>query len=942
MVWQNFMINLKLQKSLVIVVGVLMALVSCGGQPTQPQTLADIDKAGKNTATQSTVAETKSKDQIKSAYYDYIKDAAKDDRFRVQAATRIAELELALDQSAAGTAKDLDAENAQFDQTVRNTIRLLEDTLRDFPDAEGSDHTMYQLAKAHDQIAASEQAVAVLENLVLKYPNSAYFAEAKFRIAENAFVHGLYFKAEDAYTDVLRSSGNEVFFEKALFKRGWARYKQELYSDALDDYYNAIYRHNFTDHLQLAAAEKELFDEYFRAIGLAFTYLGGPEAIQAYFSEREEPIYVYQTYQTVANLFLKQERYSDTVATYTSYAQYYPQGEGVVDAGLQIIKTWKNAGYFSRYISSFDEFFTQFQVDADYWKNTSNVIANGQKKQAIAVIRENVVLLAAFYHNNYLKKKKSQDLHSAQKWYERYLSGYSAYARQDKIYQLYAELLKLSGDNRRALAFYEMAAFDGELILDKESAYAAIYLTDKMLNGVSAQEKLPLLQKHLNYVFLYGQLYPGDKRTPEVINHAVQLAFKATQLDRVIELANILPDNATLKMQHSVGLLKAQSYFDLQQYEDAELMYQDLLVGRDISPAERENLANKLALSIYKQAEIAKANNDIDGSARYFLRIYHEVPQSELAPAAVYDAIALFMSHSMWDEAIDYLNVFKVTYPQHPYQQEVTKKLSVAYLKSNRSLEAAREFEKLSDFVVTDEEKMAAIWQAAQLYNDKGELESALRAFKEYAHKYKRPYAQNMEAMNTITEIYQKLGDRDKKLFWLRKITQADTKASKSIKTERTQYIAANAAFAMAFLRRDDYQRIRLKNPLAQSLKAKKTAMQDAVKLFGQATVYGHEEFVTQSTLAIGEIYRNFATALIESERPRNLNAEELEQYNILLEDQAFPFEDKAIEFYETNISRIASGIFDSAIKASLENLKVLYPVRYNRASKVETLIEQL
>ena len=118
--------------------------------------------------------------------------------------------------------------------------------------------------------------------------------------------------------------------------------------------------------------------------------------------------------------------------------------------------------------------------------------------------------------------------------------------------------------------------------------------------------------------------------------------------------------------------------------------------------------------------------------------------------------------------------------------------------------------------------------------------------------------------------------------------------------------------------------------------------MQDAVKLYGQAAVYGHAEFVTRSTLAIDDIYRNFSTSLLESERPRNLSADELDQYNILLEDQAFPFEDKAIEFYETNVSRIAQGTFDAATRSSLQQLKVLFPARYARPGKVETSIAQL
>ena len=48
---------------------------------------------------------------------------------------------------------------------------------------------------------------------------------------------------------------------------------------------------------------------------------------------------------------------------------------------------------------------------------------------------------------------------------------------------------------------------------------------------------------------------------------------------------------------------------------------------------------------------------------------------------------------------------------------------------------------------------------------------------------------------------------------------------------------------------------------------------------------------------------------LFASQKQKGLNVDELDQYIILLEDKAFPFEDKAIEFYEANMSHIKDGV---------------------------------
>lgn len=950
MEWQSCMIEIDFPKLLgsrcdisknvhwinvlwAFVIAVLVA--SCGSEPTKPQTLGDIDTTSKPKKYKKVAIQEKSSDDVKRAYYDYIADAAKNDRFRLQAATRIAELELSLKH-----AQESDENEAAFNKKVKETIQLLEEALKDFPNSPDNDHSLYQLAKAYDQIAENEKAIGVLKKLVSDYPSSPYFVESKFRIAEYAFIRSDYFVAEDAYTDVIRSKKNDVFYEKALFKRGWARYKQELYEDALSDFYQAVLYHKFTPYEDLVGAERELFDEYFRAIGLTFTYLGGVDAIYAYHKSQGKPIYVYRTYDTVAKLFLKQERYSDSVAVYQGYMKYYPVGDRVVEAGINIQRIWKDAGFFNRYVESFERFYGDFHIGSSFWRKSDIPVRESQYQQANESIRKNTVLLSSYYHNQYSKSKKTQHFVAAEKWYERYLSEYSAFARQDKIYPLYAQLLEKNGKQVRALAYYELAAYDGDIVLDKESAYASVFITNKLfLQSQKPEVKKDYLDKHLRYAEAYAQFYPNEKHSSRIVLNAVQQASKANRLDTVIAIANLLPPTATERTQSEVNLLKGQAFFDLDLFSDAELLYQDLLAQPNLTKQQYSRLEDKLALTLYKQAEMSRDSQLTAEASNYFLRIVHELPNSELAPTAMYDAIALYLQSEQWDMAIRYLNAFKQKYPNKAKGKDISQKLSLAYLKSNRSVEAAREFEKLSDFVTDREEKMAAQWQAAKLYYEKQEWNSALRAYKEYAHTYKRPYAEYMESMHVITDIYQRLGDRSKKEFWLRKILQADGNAAVSSKTDRTNYISANAAYTMAYLQRDEFSRVRLRIPLAKSLKRKKTSMQAAVKYYGRAATYGHEDFVTQSTLAIAEIYQEFAVALMNSERPKNLNADELEQYNILIEDQVFPFEDKSIEFHEANIKRIAGGTYDKAIKQSLSSLKTLYPARYAREPKVDLFV---
>ena len=57
--------------------------------------------------------------------------------------------------------------------------------------------------------------------------------------------------------------------------------------------------------------------------------------------------------------------------------------------------------------------------------------------------------------------------------------------------------------------------------------------------------------------------------------------------------------------------------------------------------------------------------------------------------------------------------------------------------------------------------------------------------------------------------------------------------------------------------------------------------------------------------------------------------AAELQEYELALEDEAFPFEEKAIEVHEKNLELMRAGIYNAWIEKSLAQLAELMPARY-------------
>ena len=934
----------KMKLNIYIIISLLF-ISACNTTENTRKTLRDIDIITDKKATDQVFVKPKSKADIRKAYADYLQYASQDDKSRLDAINRLAELEFELsnkienEQSAIKNKNEISDD--LFNQRLNKTIELLSTSLKDYPNAKGNDKVLYQLAKAYDHNGDPANSEKSLSFLVKKYPKSPYYSESKFRLAEMYFSRKDYAKAENTYTDVIGSEKNNIFYEKALFKRGWSRFKQEYYLEAVDDLLAAVEFHNFDDFNKLDESQKEQFNEYFRAIGLSFSYEGGVEPLNIYFENNQTSRHVYYSYLNVSNIYLKQERFTDAVKTLKYFISQNKNSEKIPETYLKIISTWKKAGFAKNAITEIDTLYNNFNPDSKYW--TTKKTNSKTYKDVSAGIKENILLAASHFHKQFHEKHNKNDFTQAKKWYQRYLSHFKNHANKDDIYHDYASLLATAGQYQDALHNYELAAYDGEIILNKKSAYATVLLTDKIYKTSNSQDiKSQAFKKHISYVSLYAQLYPGDKQSPNIVLHAAERAYENKQYSKTINISSSLGTSVSPGLLVKANTLKAHAFFNLEQYEDAESLYSQLVNNNSISKTSREKLVDRLALSIYKQAEKSAKNNDTNSAINHYVRIINITPTSQVAATGLYDGIALAMTHNYWNIAIEKIKLFQQAFPKHQYANDVTKKLSIAYLKSNQGIKAAQAFEKISGFEKNSEVKIAALWQAAELYESKNDIPAAIRAYENYAKNYKKPYPQFMEAMNKVSELYAKSGNDKMAKYWYKEIIKHDNRAANKSKNDRTRYITSYASLSLAKQEHGLFNQQQLVLPLKLSLRQKKHTMQKAVQYYGHASKQGIADTATESTHAIAEIYKSFSESLLSSERPKGLSKEESEQYVILLEDKAFPFEDKAIEFHEANMSHIKDGVYNKWVKLSHQKLKQLFPARYKRTAKLDGYINVL
>jgi hypothetical protein len=162
----------------------------------------------------------------------------------------------------------------------------------------------------------------------------------------------------------------------------------------------------------------------------------------------------------------------------------------------------------------------------------------------------------------------------------------------------------------------------------------------------------------------------------------------------------------------------------------------------------------------------------------------------------------------------------------------------------------------------------------------------------------------------------------------LQKIVSIDAAAGNE-RTDRTRYLAARSALVLAEQLYEQFAQVKLVQPFERSLKEKQKRMDASIKAFSALIDYRVGEVTAGATYYMAEVYYGFNRALMESERPTNMKAAALQEYELDLEETAFPFEEKAIGVHEKNLELVRSGINNAWVEKSLAKLALLMPARY-------------
>ncbi len=887
---------------------------------------------------------------------------------------RLGDLEMLLAERKQVDGSDI-KEGLSPQQTWQEAVDTYEDLLATYPGEGSQAEILYQLARAYDLQGQPQKSTAVLKRLIAIQPDSLHAPEAWFRQGEALYSAGNYAAAAEAYQKGMDRDPYSSFYSMSAYMMGWAFFKMEMYPEALDAFDkmltgsfatlpDAAYQFNGQPPKidMLPIGQQKLVRDALRVMALLFSYQGDGVAIANYYFRKQEPAHSYLIYDELAQQHLNNDRYQDAAQVYLDFAVEHVSHPLSVTFFVKYIDAYLLGDFPSLAMRAKQRFVDTYGSVNGVWNSWSPAF----RELSSPYLHQYLLTLSQAQHSlgqqlgkiepdpslpETLQKltQKQDALEQARayalaaRYYREFIDIFPDDEQTPDIQFYLGEALFEAGKYPEAIAAYETFAYQHpEHPKAADGAYSALLAFDKEVPAQSSEQYNDWQRRQNTSRERFVTTFADDARSVTVIQTLMQEYFDDKVYAQSLYWSDYLLTEAR-RGRHSINdtlvmtarIVKAYSYYGMQDYAAAQTELDAVLQDLPLQDKRRVDLTDAYAVSVYRQAEALVAKDQLNDAVAMLSLIIEKAPDTATRVNAQYDAISYLLSLQQFERAESMLNDFKARFGDNPLAADVPEKLLYVYEQTGQWQAAADYYMQV--FAANQENNTGrdALWQAADYYERANLRDKSLPAYRTYAHTFAQPFEQAVEARFKMSEFYAQSGEDSKRRYWLNKLMQIQDGAGNAA-TARSRTLAAMSAMVFANDAEVAFNNIKLTIPLKKSLQSKRKALDTALKAFDKVMAYGVRDYTTQANHRLGEIYRTLAQDLMDSERPQGLSALEQTQYDVLLEEQAIPFEDKAISVFEVNARRVSDGVYDDWVKQSFSALEKLMPARYRKPELIE------
>ncbi|MCC7201343.1 MAG: tetratricopeptide repeat protein [Nitrospirae bacterium] len=826
--------------------------------------------------------------------------------------------------------------------------RLYDEILSSYPARPANEEILYQLARGYLDEGDWEDYVTMLDRIIKVYPDGSFAHEAYFRLGEYYYGHGQVPKSVHYYYQVLRKDDYN-FYDKALYKLGWALFQGKDYESAADKFILLLDRRKvkltpegMEETGDISIIDRDMVWDSIRNIVLLFDYMGGADRIANYFKVRGEQSFEPYIYRKLGDIYLNTGRYKEAADIYQAFINTNPYHEDAPVFHSKIVEAYIRGNMLDLAFNARVRLIETYKEDTIWFKSNRR----GAQKRARDIVQTNKPLvrndlfqLAKYHYAKARASKKKEDIDEAIKWLNRFPYIFPEDAESIELSFILAEILFEMKYYDRAAIEYEKVAYEfSHSTFTTESGYGALLALEKIAKpGGEIRADNEYIQRFVESSKKFVENFPDDRRVPEVLLNGTEVSFHLGKFEDSRKMAQqlIRHNLATDKDKYTAQRYIADSFLKEEAYGKGE---EEIKKAIALVPSSDKKdlpmLERALAASLYKQAEGLKSGGKIKEAAAAFRKVYDTSPDTDIAPTALYDSGVLYEQDKDYDNAINSFQLLFLKYPGSRYTPVAVSEWGEILESRGSLISAAQIYENASSALEEHSVRENMLYKAVTLYEKGGNVDTMYNNYYRHFERFQKEFPDSprlIELTFKAAKGREAIKDTSTAKSLYERVIALHRRFGASATMDAT-VAAARSQLILADYKKRSYESVKILNPVEVNLKKKEGLLKEALADYTAAAKYRISDITAEATFRMGEMFEDHKDAIMTSERPTELTAGQLEEYNYLLEEQAYPFEEKAISIHESNVKRtVEEGIYNTWVKKSYERLASLVPAKYKR-----------
>lgn len=858
------------------------------------------------------------------------------------------------------------------------TMAIYKNILRENPKFDRVDEILF-LAGYRGRETKDPHYVDYLRALIKNYPNSKFMADAYMEIGEDYFEHREFDKAIEVFNEVLKRPNH--LHNYALYKISWCYYNEGKYRIAKEVMQKVV------ESSKGVKGEIELRNEALRDLVVIYSDLGLYQEAEQYFTSIGEPEYAIKVLEKLSDIYFDQSRYELATATITLLLEKAPDKAEAPKYHSKLIDCHERSQNQVSALKEMTNFLSTYEPNAHWYSINTDTDAREYADGRSEVYSR---FIATRYHEESQKYEKI-DIKKAEKFsllamgfYEKYFERFSNHPNAYNLRMIYAELLFQTKRFDKAAEQYAMVfqmnpkgkyankALTGQIdSLSKIEAdnYEKI---EKIASEKKGKEILPfpdttiaLIKANDNYV----KLFPADGKSPEVYYQRARLYYNYnhfTEAERAFQdvIAKYPNSNAANQSRHLI----LDIYNINKDWDKLEKTAVAYLQVKTFATEENQNLLLDLIQgSIFQRAKQKEDQKQYLEAAKIYESLTVRYPKSKYADKALFNAAMNYISADDSEMAISTSQKFLAQYPNSElapkmllsmagyfdekfdfqnaakfyeiYAQKEPKSnlapdalFNAALYQENLKTYASalRNYDKYLELYPANKDAQVVFFSRGLIYEKLGQLGNASKVFDDFIKKYGHRSATAVEALYRNGKIQERMGKAEANNSYLSAV-----RTSKKLGTgpQAGSHYAAKAMFETTQPFFKEYQSIKLVMPeraLTRAISKKAALLKQLKDMYVDVINLGDPEMAVASLYYLGLAYQDFSQSLFKAPVPPSLSPEEVQMYQVELQNRAMPIEQQAIDAFEKSLKKgYELDIFSEWTRKSYDQLSQYKPSLY-------------